>query len=100
MNHTSTPWHVSRIYENRISGNGSRSAIAVCPTQSKSGFLQAATDAKYIVLCVNNHDALVEALKLLVYGVENNRIPQINGGLISAKAALAKAAPSPLNTKE
>src|SRR5689334_20852949 len=73
--------------------------LQVASGLSKNSEAEALERAKHIVLCVNAHDALVEALTEAVASFEQlvklGRIPENMKGLRVARAALAKAKAQP-----
>ena len=65
MTHTKTPWRITTIAQRNEEddflaiGNGNMRVASI------SNSLGGQEDAEFIVLAVNNHDALVEALELM-----------------------------------
>lgn len=100
--HSPTPWIQVLLHPDCILGKGQRSdesfrIVTDCELMDKAeAMARAQANAAFIVRAANAHDDLVEALKLLLYGAERAVKaglvqPQVNGGIILARSALARA---------
>ena len=78
MTHTPTPWTWKVKNGNCIYPAKGFSSLAMCELDG---------NAEFIVKCVNNHDALVEALEnLIAYGAQEDTIAPARAVLAAIKS--------------
>ena len=87
---TNRPWHYQEgadKYTHII--RDEKDGWILSMSQDSSSILEA--NARLIVKAVNCHDALVEAVKLLIHGIKTGEIYSIEDGLKKAEEVLTKA---------
>lgn len=109
MNHTPTPWQVAQIVSMAGAGGTSlRTVIEFAGTPTRTALdiatitpeddngeaiREASANAAHIVRCVNAHDSLVHALRLMRTCFGTHTDPWAKEALSTADAALAKVQP-------
>lgn len=93
-NHTPTPWHAAGVTVYAPAGHTARATVADTTCCGSMTRAEDEANAAHIVRCVNAHDELVAALRVIA-GCEASEIANPEKGLRVcaniARAALAKA---------
>ena len=73
MKHTPTPWEICNNYIKKVGGAVIATTArnnAMCRYEAEPGSLADAANAAFIVRTVNNHEQLIDAIKLLLNAYE------------------------------